>query len=56
MPFLDWVNKSHAKDTTREVPYHLLKREATYGDEASAADNLLIQGDNRGRKVSQVLE
>ncbi|WP_374477666.1 site-specific DNA-methyltransferase [Zoogloea sp.] len=46
MPFLDWVNKNHAKDTAREVPYHLLKREATYGDEASAADNLLIQGDN----------
>ncbi|WP_374483757.1 site-specific DNA-methyltransferase [Zoogloea sp.] len=46
MPFLDWVNKNHAKDTAREVPYHLLKRQATYGDEASAADNLLIQGDN----------
>lgn len=27
MPFLDWVNKNQAKDTTREVPYHLLKRE-----------------------------
>lgn len=46
MPFLDWVNKNHAKDTAREVPYHLLKREATYGDEVSAAENLLIQGDN----------
>lgn len=46
MPFLDWVNKNNAKDTAREVPYHLLKREATHGDEASAADNLLIQGDN----------
>lgn len=46
MPFLDWVNKNNAKDTAREVPYHLLTREATYGDEASAADNLLIQGDN----------
>lgn len=46
MPFLDWVNKNHAKDTAREVPYHLFKREATYGDEARAADNLLIQGDN----------
>lgn len=46
MPFLDWVNKNNAKDTASEVPYHLLKRETTYGDEASAAENLLIQGDN----------
>lgn len=46
MPFLDWVNKNNAKDTAREVPYHLLKREVAYGDEASAAENLLIQGDN----------
>lgn len=46
MPFLDWVNKNQAKDTAREVPYHLLKREATYGDVTVAADNLIIQGDN----------
>ena len=33
--------------TTREVPYHLLKQEAIYGDVSGAnADNLLIQGDN----------
>lgn len=43
MPFLDWVNKSQAKETTREVPYHLLKQEAAYGE---PSDNLLIQGDN----------
>ncbi len=43
MPFLDWVNKSQAKETTREVPYHLLKQEAAYG---KPSDNLLIQGDN----------
>lgn len=46
MPFLDWVNKNQAKDSTREVPYHLLKREASYGDAAAAAENLIIQGDN----------
>ncbi|MFB9158865.1 site-specific DNA-methyltransferase [Chromobacterium violaceum] len=45
MPFLDWVNKNQAKDSTREVPYHLLKREASYGDTV-AAENLIIQGDN----------
>ncbi|CQR44884.1 DNA methylase N-4/N-6 domain protein [Thiomonas sp. CB3] len=43
MPFLDWVNKNQAKETSRDVPYHLLHQEQTYGD---AADNLLIQGDN----------
>lgn len=46
MPFLDWVNKNQAKDTTLEVPYHLLKREQTYGDPAAAAQNMVIQGDN----------
>lgn len=43
MPFLDWVNKNQAKDTAREVPYHLLKQEDIYGD---GGENLLIQGDN----------
>lgn len=43
MPFLDWVNKSQAKETTQQVPYHLLKQEASYGE---PSDNLLIQGDN----------
>jgi adenine-specific DNA-methyltransferase len=47
MPFLDWVNKNQAKETTREVPYHLLKQESVHGDVSGAnADNLLIQGDN----------
>lgn len=43
MPFLDWVNKNQAKAATREVPYHLLKQEASFGE---PSDNLLIQGDN----------
>lgn len=46
MPFLDWVNKNQAKDTPREVPYHLLKRVQHYGDAKSAEENLIIQGDN----------
>lgn len=42
MPFLDWVNKNQAKEATREVPYHLLKQEAAYGDVSGAnAGNLL---------------
>ena len=43
MPFLDWVNKNQAQQASREVPYHLLKQEAVYGDNA---ENLLIHGDN----------
>lgn len=46
MPFLDWVNKNQAKGTPREVPYHLLRRESTYGDNADATESLIIQGDN----------
>jgi adenine-specific DNA-methyltransferase len=43
MPFLDWVNKSQAKQAAQEVPCHLLRQEAAYGE---ASENLLIQGDN----------
>lgn len=47
MPFLDWVNKNQAKETTRTVPYHLVRQESVHGDVSGAnADNLLIQGDN----------
>lgn len=46
MPFLDWVNKNQAKETPREVPYHLLKLEESYGDPTIASENMLIQGDN----------
>lgn len=46
MPFLDWVNKNQAKETPREVPYHLLKLEESYGDLGAAGENMLIQGDN----------
>lgn len=51
MPFLDWVNKNQAKETTREVPYHLLKQESVHGDVSGAnADNPLIQG-KRGLSI-----
>ncbi|MFC6523054.1 site-specific DNA-methyltransferase [Undibacterium arcticum] len=43
MPFLDWVNKNQAKEIHRDVPYHLLKQEAIFGN---SAESLLIQGDN----------
>ena len=48
MPFLDWVNKNQAKETTREVPYELLKQESVHGDVSGAnTDSHLIQGDNQ---------
>lgn len=47
MPFVDWVNKNQAKETTHNIPVHLLQQEAAYGDTSGAhSDNLLIQGDN----------
>lgn len=47
MPFLDWVNKNQAKETVREVPYHLLKQESVHGDvSGTSAENMLIHGDN----------
>jgi adenine-specific DNA-methyltransferase len=44
MPFLDWVNKNQAKQTTSDIPYRLLQLQASYGD--PTAQNMLIQGDN----------
>ncbi len=41
MPFPEWVNKFQAKETSRDVPYHLLKQEAAYSD---SIEILLIQG------------
>jgi len=44
MPFLDWINKSHAVAGTAAVPYHLLQFQSAHGD--SNLDNFLIEGDN----------
>lgn len=47
MPFLDWVNKNQAAQSSQKVPYRLLRQVSTHGDaEGPHADNLLIQGDN----------
>jgi adenine-specific DNA-methyltransferase len=43
MPFLDWINKHQAIDAAKDVPYHLLKQEKSFGSES---ENLIIQGDN----------
>lgn len=46
MPFLDWVNKNQAVQSTNKVPYHLLQHQKSYGELHAANDNLIIQGDN----------
>lgn len=46
MPFLDWINKNQAKQQSRDVPYHLLKHQQSFGDASAAQQNMLIQGDN----------
>lgn len=46
MPFLDWINKNQAKQQSRDVPYHLLKHQQSFGDASVARQNMLIQGDN----------
>lgn len=46
MPLLNWVNDTRARSAASEVPFHLLKSVSTYGDEKTAKENLLIQGDN----------
>jgi adenine-specific DNA-methyltransferase len=46
MPFLDWVNKNQAVQTSDDVPYHLLQHKKSYGDTDAAKENLIIQGDN----------
>lgn len=51
MPFLDWVNKAQAKQSTAKVPYHLLEFQSTHGD--GDARNLLIQGDNACENVGR---
>ena len=43
MPFLDWVNKNQARESSTQVPYHLLHKEAEFGE---PSENMVIQGDN----------
>ena len=46
MPTLDWLNRAQSFTTAAQVPYRLLEPVSTHGDAQSAANNLLIQGDN----------
>ncbi|MDP2768225.1 MAG: site-specific DNA-methyltransferase, partial [Giesbergeria sp.] len=46
MPTLDWLNRAAAFTTAAQGPYRLLEPVSTHGDAQSAANNLLIQGDN----------
>ena len=44
MPTLDWENKSEALRAAKKIPYRLLEVVPDCG--SSAADNLIVQGDN----------
>lgn len=46
MPLLTWVNDERARSAASAVPFHLLEKVNSYGDESDAKENLLIQGDN----------
>lgn len=46
MPFLDWINKNQAKQQSRDVPYHLLNHQQSFGDSETTQNNILIKGDN----------
>jgi len=46
MPTLDWIGKKAVLDHHRQVPYRLLKCDASLSAGDSDSGNLLIQGDN----------
>ncbi len=46
MPFLDWVNKNQAIQSSSQVPYHILQLQSIHGDAVAAQENLIIEGDN----------
>jgi 16S rRNA G966 N2-methylase RsmD len=46
MPTLDWIGKKAVLDHHRQVPYRLLKCDASLSAGDPDSGNLLIQGDN----------
>lgn len=44
MPTLSWINDTQARQEASKVPFHLLEKVDSYGDQAS--ENILVQGDN----------
>ena len=46
MPTLNWVNDKVARIAADQVPFHLLKQKAIYGDAEEAKQNLIVHGDN----------
>ena len=45
MPILEWLNKGEATNTTKKLPYRMLKANAelSYGEQN---ENMIIRGDN----------
>lgn len=46
MPTLDWIGKKTVADHHRQVPFHLLRENASLSTGDPASGNLLVQGDN----------
>ena len=44
MPTLTWINDTQARQEASKVPFHLLEKVDSYGDQTS--ENILVQGDN----------
>lgn len=44
MPRLEWIGKAQVVNHAREVPFHVLERKYSYGDNSS--NNKIIHGDN----------
>ncbi len=45
MPILDWIGKDRVLNHHNEVPYRVLNKKYSFGDE-TASDNMIIHGDN----------
>ena len=47
MPLLTWINDKRARSAATEVPFHLLKKISSYGDDKAEKENPLIHADTR---------
>ena len=46
MPTLSWIGKEKIINHHNDVPFKLLKKQYSYGNNNKADDNIIIHGDN----------
>ena len=46
MPVLDWLGKDKIIDHHQEVPFRVLERRWSFGDEDGATSNMIVKGDD----------